>query len=400
MLYNCLLYRVFISMEDYYMDMITMEKLKELLAKRSDWCISLFMPTYRAGQNTEQNPIRYKNLLAEAEKQLLAKDLGKAKVDVILKKARNLFEASAFWQHQSDGLSIFIADDVLHLFRLPIAFAEKVVVTTRFHIKPLLPLLNSDRTFHILAISHKQVRLFAGNQYAADEIDLGDTPVALSETLPSEWPKQNLQYQTGTPSAGGTQAAMYHGHDSGNEIKGRLQKWFRLIDKEVTELLSNTHSPLVLAGVDNLFPLYKEVNTYPNLVEEGISGNPDRMKAKDFHPLAWAIVEPMFLKDRKAGLAKYQQLADTAQTTTDVTEAVLAAKHGRVETLFVALGVQVWGSLDQENEKVTLSDTKKPGYEDLLDLAAIHTLVNGGSVFAVSPEDVPAKSLIAAVLRY
>ncbi len=382
------------------MDMITMDTLKELLAKRSDWCISLFMPTYRAGQKTEQNPIRYKNLLADAEQQLLAKDLGKAKVDTILKKARNLFEASAFWQHQSDGLAIFIADDVLHLFRLPVAFAEKAVVTTRFHIKPLLPLLNSDGTFHILAISQKQVRLFAGNQYATDEIDLGDTPLTLSETLPSEWPKQNLQYQTGTPSAGGTQAAIYHGHDSGNEIKGRLQKWFRLIDQEVSALLSNSHSPLVLAGVDTLFPLYKEVSTYPHLMEEGISGNPDRMKAKDFHPLAWAIVEPMFLKDRKAGLEKYGQLADTAQTTADIVEAVLAAKHGRVETLFVALGVQVWGSLDQDHEKVTLSETKKPGYEDLLDLAAIHTLVHGGSVFAVSPEEVPAKSLVAAVLRY
>lgn len=386
--------------EDYCMDIITMEKLTTLLAVRSDWCISLFMPTYRAGQKTEQNPIRFKNLLGEAEKQLLAKSLGKAKVDAILKKARNLFEASAFWQHQSDGLALFIADDVLHLFRLPIAFAEKVVVTTRFHIKPLLPLLNSDGSFHVLAISHKQVRLFAGNQYAADEIDLGDTPAALSDTLPSEWPKQNLQYQTGTPSAGGTQAAMYHGHDSGNEIKDRLQKWFRLIDKEVAELLSHTHSPLVLAGVDNLFPLYKEINTYPNLVEEGISGNPDRMTAKDFHPLAWAIVKPMFHKDREAGLAKYRQLADTELTTKDVAEAVLAAKHGRVETLFVALGVQVWGSLNQEDEKVTLSDTKQPGYEDLLDLAAIHTLVNGGSVFAVSAEDVPSQNHIAAVLRY
>jgi hypothetical protein len=193
---------------------------------------------------------------------------------------------------------------------------------------------------------------------------------------------------------------MYHGHDSGNEIKDRLQKWFRLIDKEVAELLSHTHSPLVLAGVDNLFPLYKEINTYPNLVEEGISGNPDRMTAKDFHPLAWAIVKPMFHKDREAGLAKYRQLADTELTTKDVAEAVLAAKHGRVETLFVALGVQVWGSLNQEDEKVTLSDTKQPGYEDLLDLAAIHTLVNGGSVFAVSAEDVPSQNHIAAVLRY
>jgi hypothetical protein len=198
------------------MDMITMEKLKEILTHQSDWCISLFMPTHRAGLETEQDPIRFKNLLAEAENQLKAEGLDASKVDKILKKPRNLFEASTFWQHQSDGLAIFISEDEFHLFRLPIAFTEMVVVTNRFHIKPLLPLLNSDGTFHILAISQKQVRLMAGNQYTVDEIDLGEIPETLFQTLPSEWPKQNLQYQTGAPSAGGTQAAMYHGHDRGN----------------------------------------------------------------------------------------------------------------------------------------------------------------------------------------
>ena len=377
-----------------------MEKLKELLEVRSDWCISLFMPTFRAGQKTEQNPIRYKNLLSEAEKQLLARELGKAKVDTVLKKARNLFEASTFWQHQSDGLAIFIADDVLHLFRLPVAFEEKVVVTTRFHIKPLLSLLNNDGNFYVLALSQKQVRLLAGNQYSIDEINLVDTPETLEQTLPDEWPKQNLQYQTGTPSASGTQAAMYHGHDSGNEIKDRLRKWFRKIDKEVTTLLANTHSPLILAGVDNLFPLYKEVNSYAHLVDEGISGNPDKMKADEFHPLAWPLVAPLFKKEREDALAKYRKLAGTAQTTVEMTEALLATLHGRVEVLIVALGVQVWGKLNKENDEVTLSETKQPGSEDLLDLAAVQTLVNGGSVFAVAPEEVPENSLIAAVLRY
>jgi len=382
------------------MDLITMEHLKVIITKQSDLCISLFMPTHRTGQKTEQDPIRYKNMLGEAEKQLKAKGLGTSKVDEILTKARNLFEATSFWQHQSDGLAVFFSEDFFQLFRLPIAFTEMVVVTSRFHIKPLLPLLNSDGTFHILAISQNQVRLMAGNQYSVDEIDLGDTPEALSQTLPSEWPKQNLQYQTGAPSKGGTQAAMYHGHDSGNEIKQRLQKWFRLIDKAVMDLLLDTRSLLVLAGVDTLFPLYKEVNSYPHLVDEGISGNPDKMTSKDLHPKAWAIVEPMFHKERKAGLEKYHQLAGTGQTTTDITETLLAASHGRVEMLFVALDVQIWGRFDQEKDTVTPSKTKQPGDEDLLDLAAMQTLVNGGSVFAVSPEEVPSKSLIAAVLRY
>jgi hypothetical protein len=85
-----------------------------------------------------------------------------------------------------------------------------------------------------------------------------------------------------------------------------IRQWFRTIDKEVGGLLSDAQSPLVLAGVDTLFPLYKEVNTHPHLMEEGIPGNPEGMKTEDLHQQAWAIVEPVFRKKREAGSARYR----------------------------------------------------------------------------------------------
>ncbi len=124
------------------------------------------------------------------------------------------------------------------------------------------------------------------------------------------------------------------------------------------------------------------------------------MKPEDLHPPAWAIVEPIFKKEREAGYARYRQLAGTGQTTTDVTEAVLAAHHGRIEILFVAVGVQEWGRFDPEKDEITIHEPPEPGDEDLLDLSAIQTLIKGGTVFAVSPEEVPDQALIAAVLRY
>lgn len=382
------------------MDIITTEKLNEIITTRSESCISLYMPTHRAGRETEQGPIRLKNLLTEVEDRLLAKNLRASKVDELLKAPRSLLEGTTFWQHQSDGLAMFFTEDEFNLFRLPLAFKEMVFISDRFHIKPLVPIMNSDGTFHILAISQNRIRLFEGTQQTVDEIDLVDTPETLSESFPDDWPKQKFQFQTMGSSGSGGQAGKTHAHATGTDVKVRLQKWFRTIDKEVTTLLANTRSPLVLAGVDTLFPLYKEVNTYPHLVDEGISGNPDQMKGAELHPKAWAIVGPKFTKEREESMAQYRQLAGTGQTTTDVSEAVLAAHHGRVEVLFVALGVQAWGEFDPENNKVEVRETPLPGDEDLLDLAAINTLTKGGSVFAVSPEDVPGKAHVAAVFRY
>jgi len=62
--------------------------------------------------------------------------------------------------------------------------------------------------------------------------------------------------------------------------------------------------------------------------------------------------------------------------------------------------VQVWGGFDPEKDKVYVHETPEPGDEDLLDLTAIQTLINGGTVYAVLPEEIPDRALLAAIMRY
>ena len=97
---------------------------------------------------------------------------------------------------------------------------------------------------------------------------------------------------------------------------------------------------------------------------------------------------------------RYRQLAGTGQTTTDVKEAVSAAHHGRVDVLFVAVDAQVWGHFEPEKGSVTVGESLEPDSEDLIDLAAIQSLIKGGTVYAVAPEEVPDQAPLAAVFRY
>jgi len=383
------------------MDRITFEQLGQIFVdSHPGLCVSLYMPAHRAGRETEQDPIRFKNLLRQAEERLLAEGMRSAEVRNFLKEPQRLLQDQSFWRHQSDGLALFCSEDIFHFFRFPIRFSELMVVADRFHVKPLLPILTSDGVFYILAISQNQVRLLEGTRHTADEIDLENVPETLFEALPEGFAEKELQFHTGTPSGSGNRPAMFHGHDISNDIKNRIRQWFRTIDKEVGGFLSDAQPPLVLAGVDTLFSLYKEVNTYPHLMEEGVPGNPEGMRLEDLHQQAWVIVEPVFRKERQAGSARYRQLAGTGQTTIDVSEAVLAAHHGRIEVLFVAVGVQVWGRFDPDKDRVDVHESPEPGDKDLLDLTAIQTLIKGGTVYAVSPEEVPDQSLVAAVLRY
>ena len=58
------------------------------------------------------------------------------------------------------------------------------------------------------------------------------------------------------------------------------------------------------------------------------------------------------------------------------------------------------GTFDPVTLAVHLHKNPEPGDEDLLDFAALHTLSNGGTVYAVEPEKVPDDAPLAAVFRY
>jgi hypothetical protein len=157
-----------------------------------------------------------------------------------------------------------------------------------------------------------------------------------------------------------------------------------------------------LAGVEYLLPIYKEANTYPNLIDVVIKGNPDLLSADVLQKSAWDILEPLFQAAQEEAVVHYQQLAGQASArVADTLEEILpAAIQGRVETLFIATGKQQWGIYDPVTNRIELHDQMEPGDESLMDLAAVQSYLKGGIVYVVEPEKVPGGLNASAVLRY
>lgn len=102
-------------------------------------------------------------------------------------------------------------------------------------------------------------------------------------------------------------------------------------------------------------------------------------------------------------VAQYQQLAGTDRAADNIKEIVVAAVNGRVDRLVLAIDTQVWGSFNRDTGEVVYDQEGQQRQEDhlpLLDFAAMQTLQNGGTVFALSQDEMPTKSAIAAVFRY
>jgi hypothetical protein len=385
------------------MDLLSRADLKALAEERSGLHVSLYAPTHRAGPETQQDPIRLKNLVGEAEKRLVAGGLGASDARELLGPAERLVQDSLFWRHQSDGLAVFLSAEASRHYRLPLPFEELLVVAGRFHIKPLLPLLSGDGRFYILAISQNEVRLLQATRYSVDEVDLEGVPTSLAQALRFDDPEKRLQFHTATCSPGSKseRPAMFHGHGvSVNDAKTDLLRYFHKVDAGLSELLGNEQVPLVLAGVDYLLPIYQEANTYPHLVVEGIAGSSEGISAEALHQQAWDIVQSRFLLAQNEASVRYSELAKTELASTSLERIVPAAYCAQVDTLFVALGVEQWGTFHAGSNAIRLHEKAKPGDDDLLDFAAVQTLLNGGTVYALNRDQIPGGALLAAVFRY
>jgi hypothetical protein len=137
------------------------------------------------------------------------------------------------------------------------------------------------------------------------------------------------------------------------------------------------------------------------LVPEGIPGNPEGLRPDEIHARAWPLVKPRFEQARQEAQARYAGLEGTGKTSSDLPEIVLAAADGRVDVLFVALGTRIWGTFAPDTRSVELGEEASGTTEDLLNLAAMQTILNRGTVYAVpAAQMVDEGAGMAAVFRF
>lgn len=368
-------------------DQLTTDDFQTLIDDETPPCVSLYVPMERKGAETQKNPLHLKAAFNEATDRLLDRDMRRPDVEMLLKPVEQLIDDHEYWLSQEDGLAVFVDGRGMRRFRLPIAFDQLVVTGDRFHLKPLLPFLAADGEFYVLAVSHNEVRLLRGSHWRVSEVQLADVPRSLSDAV---WYKKTEQaLQTHATRAGG--AMTFHGHGLGEQSSEEdLKEFFRQVDHGVGAVVDH-QTPVVLAGVTYLHPLYHDV-TGLNVLEKGIEGNPDEVSAVELHDRAWPIVNAVF-DDRRRQAMEQIGAANSSSSLDDV---LMGAVQGRIDVLFVPRGEQRWGRFDRDTLQVDLDGAD--GESDLYDIAAVETWRHRGEVYVV--DEVPGEGEIAAVFRY
>lgn len=384
------------------MAVMTRRELAELMSARDDFCLSLYMHTFKKGAEVQQNPVRFKNLLVHAEEQLVSGGMRSPDARRFLEPARNYLENTVFWQHQSEGLALFRSSRELRLFRVPLRFEDLVLVESRFHVKPLLRLFGESERFFLLALSLKQARFFQGTGEGLRQLEPEDMPAGMDDALKYEDIEKQLQFHTrSAPPGRGERPALFHGiGEWKDDVKVHVVQYLRKVDQALHGVLREETAPLIFAGVHSLFALYREANTYQHLVGSIVEGNPDHLQPHHLLERTGPIVEQHAAKRRREAANRYREHEGTGLVSADLRSILPAAYGGRVDTLFAAIGEHRWGFFDHRDNTVELHEERLNGDDDLLDQAVMHTLSRKGTVYPVAREEVPKGSAVAAIFRY
>lgn len=380
------------------MSLPTQQDLVSLQAPQDGPCVSIYMPVHPKGSDAEQDRLRFRKLTEAASDELTALGQRRADIDATLRPAREMIGERPFWKAAEQGIAMLLAPEHGRILHLPFPVPELVVTGERFHLRPIVFGLQPDLEYYVLALARRGVRLFKASRFAFAEVRLNGIPKGLEEVLSTIESERPFQARTAARE-GPRNEMVYHGHGGErDEDDERLREYFRLIDERLQRMLAGTQARLVLAGIDYLLPIYREITGYKRVLEQASQGNPDAIDDEALHALTWALIHPEAQEHAAASGARLEAHAGRGEALFGIGPILDAAMQGRVDAVFVADDAVLWGQAGRTRSRD--HGQRQPGDEDLLDRVVLETLANGGGAFSFARERMPQRADVAAVLRY
>jgi hypothetical protein len=112
-------------------------------------------------------------------------------------------------------------------------------------------------------------------------------------------------------------------------------------------------------------------------------------------------MESHFIKPQTEKASQFNELYHKHKTSYEIDDILLAALNGRVDTLFIAEGDDIFGTYEMENNEVSIDQKHEINNASLTNLAAMETFRQGRKVYMLSSNEMPLKeSSMNAVFRY
>jgi hypothetical protein len=344
--------------------------------------VSVLTPTHRREPENTQDPVRLRNMVAKAKKELEADPAvsRERRADVVRQLDQALAEVDL--AHAEEGLVIFAAPGEHQVWALARSVPERVVLSDTFLTRNLVSAQAAERPFWVLSVSADRVTLWDGGTDRVTEDHTGGFPLTRSrENFDAE-----RQEQIGDmPSTF---------RDEGS------RQFLREVDTALSAVLREHPRPLYVTGEPAALSLLDEVGSITkkavHVPHGGLAhGTPEAV---------WQAVRPVLAAEDRKNVDAVSRELESARGhkafAAGVDEVWQSASDGRIRLLAV-----------EENYRVTIRDVggdhlipaesgDLDAREDIVDEIVERCLDTGAEVRFVPDGTLGDASGIAGVLRY
>ncbi|MER6996769.1 chemotaxis protein [Streptomyces sp. NPDC000410] len=361
---------------------LSSDTLARLRRQRPYPAVSVLMPTHRREPDNAQDPVRLRNLMAQAKEQLEADPAvtRQSRIDVTGQLDQALTEIDLV--HAEDGLVVFAAPGEHEVWMLGRSVPERVVLSDTFLTRNLVSAQAAERPFWTLAVSSDRVSLWSGGPDRVTEDDTGPFPM----TRVRENQDAEREERIGNvPSAFSDEETRH---------------FLREADHAMTGVLKTDPRPLYVAGEAAALALLADVGTVArgaaaHVTHGGLASGPAGAVWQAVRP----YVEDQADKDVAGVLGELDKARGRRAFAAGVDEILQNVTSGRVALLAV-----------EENYRETVRDSgghllpAEPGdldaINDIVDEIVEQSLETGAEVRFVPDGTLAGMGGIASALRY
>lgn len=378
--------------------------------------VSLYLPTNRRWPESEQDRIRYKNLLARAKTEL-EENYDKETRRELYHALSDLSEQDdpGFWKNLGQGLAMFATGDNVWAYRLNYPVPQSLLVADTFHIRPLIRNFKFGSHAYLLSLTYDGFKLYRTDFIAVEPIEL---PLEVSSKFSDVFHDYDISLSDianrYSPKGAGKS---YFGYDDKSTIvEQQFVEHFRYANEVVRDYLSDEKDvPLVLVCLPEHRAAFRSVADIPSLLNEGIDKEFDGLSHEEIIADTVKILEKHADKHIEKLVEEYRNKAAHGASSDNMNDIIFALAERKVRALFIEEDRLLEGSLDEEglsllygmgDNPVSESDESLftlPKHKDTGDLAddvARATYLQGGTVFCLPADQMPTSTGIAALYRY
>jgi hypothetical protein len=372
---------------------------EDLLLEEKEPSVSIYMPTHRLINDNKKDIIVFKNLTKDIIESLRQKYSNKD-ISPLVSKFKLMEDDFELWNHSKDGLAIFANLDEMIIYRLEKDLQPISLVSTSFHIKPLIQYFQKIEEYTILALELESFKLYRGNNLELKPIELPEkVKTTLTEALGSQ---HTENYHTHGGYGGAGDGSVFHGH-GGKSKEAEIDRirFFRHVDKVVIEEVSKKDQlPLILVALKEHHYDFKNISNNNFLLEYSIEGSCESFKEEELKSELKKINEERFFVRINQIIEKYHNLRNKELSSDQLIIVLKALLASRLDVLLIEANKIIPGRIDIEKQQIIESDLNDLQTDDLLDDMVQYAFQTGTKVYVLDSDKMPTVSGVAGIFRY